>query len=121
LFLWRLAARRLARRGTAIGMRRPQLFIFAGLPGVGKSTLSQLLARELHAAYLRIDTIEQALRDQGVAMTGPEGYVVAYKVAADNLRLGYRSSPTQSTRSRSLAMHGGRSRNKPSCHSSKLM
>ena len=39
------------------------LYIFAGLPGTGKSELSQNLARERRAVYLRIDTIEQALRD----------------------------------------------------------
>ena len=38
--------------------------------------------------HLRIDSIEQALRDSGVEVSGPEGYVVAYAIAADNLRLG---------------------------------
>lgn len=69
-------------------MQAARLFIFAGLPGVGKTTLARLLARDLTAAYLRIDTIEQSLRDQQVNLTGPEGYVVAYQIAADNLRLG---------------------------------
>lgn len=55
---------------------------------MGKSTLARLLARELHATYLRIDTIEQVLRDERLAVNGPEGYAVAYQVAADNLRLG---------------------------------
>lgn len=32
--------------------------------------------------------IEQTLRDKGLAMRGPEGYVVAHRVAGDNLRLG---------------------------------
>jgi predicted kinase len=69
-------------------MRPPRLFIFAGLPGTGKTTLARLLARDLCATYLRIDTVEQALRDQHLELSGPEGYVVAYGVAADNLRLG---------------------------------
>lgn len=69
-------------------MRSPRLFIFAGLPGAGKTTLARRLARDLRAAYLRIDTVEQALRDQHFELAGPEGYVVAYRVAADNLRLG---------------------------------
>jgi predicted kinase len=64
------------------------LYIFAGLPGVGKSALSRELARQRRAVHLRIDTIEQALRGCGGASVGPEGYVVAYRVAADNLRLG---------------------------------
>jgi predicted kinase len=65
-----------------------RLFIFGGLPGVGKSELARYLSRRLGAAYLRIDTIEQTLRDTGQANIGPEGYVIAYNVAADNLRLG---------------------------------
>jgi len=64
------------------------LFIFGGLPGTGKSELASELAREVGALYLRIDTIEQALRDEGHALRGPEGYVIAYRVALENLRLG---------------------------------
>ena len=70
------------------GPASPTLYIFAGLPGSGKTTLSRQLARRFGAAYLRIDTIEQALRDLcGVAVTG-EGYRLSYRVAADNLQLG---------------------------------
>lgn len=69
-------------------MPPPTLWIFAGLPGSGKSTLAAMLAAHVGAAYLRIDTIEQALRELcGVAVQG-EGYGLAYRVAADNLRLG---------------------------------
>ena len=66
------------------------LFVFGGLPGVGKSTVSRLLARRLKAVYLRIDTIEQALRGCGTLPHGvvTEGYAVAYRVAEDNLRAG---------------------------------
>lgn len=66
----------------------PTLYIFSGLPGTGKSTLAQALARQTGALYLRIDTVEQGLRDLcGVDVQG-EGYRLAYRVAADNLRLG---------------------------------
>lgn len=67
------------------------LFIFAGLPGTGKSTIAQLLARELSAVYLRIDSLEHALVQSGYLTQqnmGPEGYRIAYTVALDNLRLG---------------------------------
>lgn len=64
------------------------LYIFGGLPGTGKTALSKALARKLKAMHLRIDTIEQALRLGGKPVTGPEGYLVAYGVAEDNLRLG---------------------------------
>ena len=64
------------------------LYIFGGLPGTGKSTLSRHLALRIRAVHLRIDTIEQALCDTGSLVSGAEGYVVAYRLAADNLRLG---------------------------------
>jgi predicted kinase len=64
------------------------LYIFSGLPGAGKSTLSAALAQRVSAVYLRIDTIEQGLSDCGFADVGPAGYVAAYGLALDNLRLG---------------------------------
>jgi predicted kinase len=49
-----------------------------------------MIAEARGATYLRIDTIEQALRDSGVVAgdMGPAGYVVAYALAEDNLRMG---------------------------------
>lgn len=64
------------------------LFIFAGLPGSGKTTLARRLAGHIGAAYVRIDTIEQALRDLCQVQVEAEGYRLAYRVAADNLRAG---------------------------------
>ena len=64
------------------------LYIFGGLPGVGKSALSSRLAGQRGAVYLRIDTIEQAMRGVGINDVGPEGYGVAYGIALDNLYLG---------------------------------
>lgn len=66
----------------------PILFIFSGLPGVGKSALVRLLAGEFGAVWLRIDTIEQALRDLCGFEPQDEGYRLAYRVAADNLHAG---------------------------------
>jgi predicted kinase len=64
------------------------LFIFSGLPGSGKSTLAVALARQVGAVYIRVDTIEQALRDFcGVDVEG-EGYQLAHRIAWDNLRVG---------------------------------
>ena len=69
-------------------MKTPTLYIFSGLPASGKTTLSQLLARRVGAAHVRIDTIEQALRELCSVDVQGEGYRLAYRLAADNLRLG---------------------------------
>ena len=70
------------------GSERSTLYIFSGLPGSGKSTLSQLVAPQLKAVYLRIDTIEQGLRELCSFDVQGEGYRLAYRIASDNLRLG---------------------------------
>jgi predicted kinase len=63
------------------------LIVLSGLPGTGKTTIARKLANELVAVYLRIDSIEQSIRDAGKTVEG-EGYSVAHAVAKDNLRLG---------------------------------
>ena len=63
------------------------LIILSGLPGSGKSTLGAALARALPATHIRIDTIEQAMRDAGHDVD-VGGYLVGYALAKENLRLG---------------------------------
>lgn len=66
------------------------LIVLSGLPGSGKSTLARALAEATGAVWLRIDSIEQAIRDAGVVPGALDdaGYRAAQAVAADNLRLG---------------------------------
>lgn len=66
------------------------LIVFSGLPGTGKTTLAKGLAATLGAVYVRIDAIEQALRDSAdfARDVGRTGYQIAYEVAASNLGLG---------------------------------
>lgn len=66
----------------------PILYIFSGLPGVGKSTLAKGLSRATRSTYLRIDTIEQAIRDLFCVAVEAEGYRLSYRVASDNLANG---------------------------------
>ena len=66
-----------------------KLISFAGLPGVGKTTIARRLAREVGAVYLRVDEIEAAIwrHDPGRDL-GPEGYHIAAALAVSNLELG---------------------------------
>lgn len=48
-------------------MPAPTLIIFSGRTGVGKTAIACALACQIHATDLRIDAIEQALRDSGAA------------------------------------------------------
>jgi predicted kinase len=69
------------------------LISLGGLPGVGKTTIAHELARQIGAVHIRIDSIEQAIRDAGIVPQSRElddaGYRAAYAVAEDNLTLGH--------------------------------
>lgn len=66
-----------------------RLVVFAGLPGVGKTTLAREVAARSGATFLRIDTIEAAIVSTLMPCSdNPVGYVVAARVALDQLRAG---------------------------------
>ena len=69
-------------------MSSPILYIFSGLPGSGKSTLAQELVKVTGSVYLRIDTVEQSLRNLYNLKVEGEGYRLSYRIAQDNLNLG---------------------------------
>jgi predicted kinase len=66
------------------------LVVLAGLPATGKTTIASRLAQQLHAAHVRIDTIEQAVIEATALAQplGPLGYLVGYAITADQLRNG---------------------------------
>jgi predicted kinase len=74
--------------------RQPVLICTGGCPRTGKTTIARKLTAELHAAYVRVNTIETAVcRAEGrYAETNgwelPPGYLVGHEVAADQLRNG---------------------------------
>lgn len=67
------------------------LIVMAGLPGAGKSTVAQALARTLQAALLSVDPVEAAMWHAGVDRAQPTGlaaYVVVEAMASQQLALG---------------------------------
>src|ERR1700723_2998513 len=67
-----------------------RLIVFAGLPGTGKSSIARALAKEGGAVWLRICSMEQAIRESTLAPGSVDdaGYRAACAVAEDNLRPG---------------------------------
>ena len=69
-------------------MHRPTLIILGGLPATGKTTVALELSKLTQLSYVRIDSIEQALRNSGeMGAQGVQGagYKVAYALAGDLL------------------------------------
>lgn len=67
------------------------LVVFAGLPGTGKTTLARRVADRLAATFVRIDSIEAALRRSGVCVAdNPVAYAVGNALARDQLVAGRR-------------------------------
>lgn len=78
-------------KSRGILIHQPVLFIFGGLPAVGKTSVAKALARATGACHLRIDTLEQALIDTGACSAETieaKGYQIAAALAKDNLRNG---------------------------------
>jgi predicted kinase len=67
------------------------LAVFAGLPGVGKSTLAGQVATALPAAVLPVDTVDFTLRRYKVAEERPgfAAYGVVAALAEEQLRIGH--------------------------------
>lgn len=82
--------------GIEAAMAEPFLVVFAGAPGVGKSTLARATARELGAAYLDKDTIKDAalalgreIKVQNINQYASAlSYTLLIPIARDNLTLG---------------------------------
>jgi predicted kinase len=67
------------------------LAVFAGLPGVGKSTLAAAVAAELPAAVLAVDTVDFTLQRYAVHESRPgfAAYGVVAALAEQQLRIGH--------------------------------
>ena len=71
-----------------LNTKNGHFYIFSGLPGAGKTTLAKAISSRLKAVYLRVDTVEQGLRDLCNYQVEGEGYRLSYRIASDNLELG---------------------------------
>jgi adenylate kinase family enzyme len=48
-------------------MHGPHLIVLSGLPGSGKSTIAELLAKRLRLPIFSVDPIESAIVEAGIA------------------------------------------------------
>jgi len=71
-----------------VDAKKATLYIFSGLPGSGKTAIAARAAARLGAVFIRIDTIDHGLAQLCSFRAQGEGYRLAYRIAADNLRLG---------------------------------
>jgi len=70
---------------------RLKIIVVAGLPGVGKSTLAESLARHLQLPVFSVDPIESAIIRSGFDRsfeTGLAAYLVAEQLADEHLKIG---------------------------------
>lgn len=72
-------------------MQKLKIIIVSGLPGSGKSTLSDALARKLQIPIFSVDPIESSIIKSGLPKsyeTGLAAYLVAETLAEEQLELG---------------------------------
>lgn len=71
-------------------MTRNRLIAMSGLPGSGKSSVAEGLARHLNAPIFSVDPVEAAMWTSGLHKedTGIAAYKVVWALAAENLQLG---------------------------------
>ena len=78
------------------------LIVLAGLPATGKSTIARALAERTGGIWLRIDSIEQAIRDSGV-------------VPGEMNDAGYRAAQASRRTTSASAAPSSRIRSTPGC------
>ena len=72
-------------------MSRPKLIVMSGLPGSGKSILSERIAKHLKIPIFSVDPIESSVIKAGIAKsfeTGYAAYLVAETLTAEQVKLG---------------------------------
>jgi predicted kinase len=72
-------------------MNKPKLIVMSGLPGSGKSTLSERIAEHLKLPIFSVDPIESAIIKAGIVKsfeTGYAAYLVAEILATEQVKLG---------------------------------
>jgi len=68
-----------------------KIIVVSGLPGSGKSTIAEALAKKLQFPILSVDPVESSILKSGIARsfkTGLAAYIIVQTLASEQLKLG---------------------------------
>jgi len=72
-------------------MNTQKIIIVSGLPGSGKSTVAEAIAKQLQSPLLSVDPVESSILKSGIARSFESGlasYIVVQTLASEQLKLG---------------------------------
>ncbi len=72
-------------------MNVQKIIVISGLPGSGKSTVAEAIAKKLQSPLLSVDPVESSILKSGIARSFESGlvaYIVVRTLASEQLKLG---------------------------------
>ena len=71
-------------------MNTQKIIVVSGLPGSGKSTIAEAIAKKIHSPLLSVDPVESSILKSGISRSFESGlaaYIVVQTLASEQLKL----------------------------------